>query len=152
MLQSFRKILNCTYGVCVYLAIFTSVYGYTNNELIVSYVTAHLNFLPNAVQGVLVTPSGQVFKTGALGPFSNQKIVISDPEDGSYQAYYQALIDIKPKYCYIVGGVDANLCNHPFALIPFTPFESHIQGFTQSEMIRVGAKTLPIATFSLPVD
>jgi len=36
-------------------------------------------------------------------------------------------------HCYLVGGIDAHLCNQPSLLIPFSPVESHIQGFTCTE-------------------
>lgn len=143
------KFLNCLFLLCAFLSISTLAYANGDRSLIVSYVTFQLNHLPDAVQGVLVSPSGNVLKTGALGPFGSQKIVVDHPEEGTYSAYYQAIIDIKPKYCYIVGGVDAHLSNEPSLLIPFTPTESHIQGFTQSQTIRIGDTTLPIASFEV---
>lgn len=150
MLQIFKNVGTyvCLFYAC--LAITPKVNASVQDALIVSYVTAHSNFLSNVVQGVLVTPSGDVLKTEAMGSFGSQKIVINNPENGSYLAYFQALIEVKPKYCYIIGGIDAHLCSQPSHLIPFSPMESHIQGFTQSKTIRVGDSTLPIASFQLP--
>lgn len=150
MLQNFKNFLSCFCLLCAALATPSMAYAKGNDTLIVSYVTAHTNQLPNVVQGVLVTPSGDILKTEAMGPFGSEKIVITNPEDGSYSAYYQALIEIAPKYCTVIGGIDAHLCSQPSALIPFTPAGSHIQGFTQSNMIRIGDTTLPIASFKVP--
>lgn len=150
MLQTFKKIVNYFYFICALLAIPSIANANGSDTLIVSYVTAHSNYLSNAVQGILVTPSGDILRTEAMGSYGSQKIVISDPEEGSYTAYFQALIDLKPKYCYIIGGIDAHLCSQPSILIPFTPGDSHIQGFIPSNMIKVGDITGPTAYFQVP--
>lgn len=150
MLQNFKNLLISLYLLCVFLATPSNAYANGEDTLVVSYVTAHSNYLPDAVQGVLVTPSGNILKTEALGPFGSWKIVIENPEAGAYSAYFQALMEIVPKYCYIIGGIDAHLCSQPALLIPFTPAESHIQGFTQSKAIRIGDTTLPTASFQIP--
>lgn len=149
MLQNFKKLLKFFSVVCAFLAIPWATYAEGQNALIVSYATAHLNYLSDVVQGVLIAPSGDIFTTEAMGSFGNQKIVIDNPEEGSYSAYFQALIEIRPKYCYVVGGIDAHLCCQPSLLIPFTPTDSHIQGFTQFKAIKIGDTTLPIASFYL---
>ena len=151
MFQNFKILLNCLYLVCAFLTAPSIANANGNNTLIISYLTAHANHLPNMVQGVLITPSGDILKTEAMGPFDNKKLTVTNPEDGSYSAYFQALTEIRPKYCRIIGGIDAHLSDQPSVLIPFTPTDSHIQGFTQPNVIRIGDTTLPIATFQLPL-
>lgn len=148
MLTNFKKLAGILSLMCLFCT--STTHANLDDTLIVSYATAHMNDQPEAVQGVLVTPSGQIFKTVPLSPFERDKIVIANPEEGDYSVFYQALVPIKPKICYIVGGIDVNLCNQPDVMIPFTPKESQIQGFTQAQAIKVGDTTLPIATFHLP--
>ena len=152
MMQNFRGFLQYVFWACAFLIVPSFVYANGGNALIVSYITAHANYSSNAVQGILITPSGEILKTEAMGSYASQKIVINEPESGSYSAYFEALIEIKPKYCFIIGGIDAHLSSQPSSLIPFTPVDSHIQGFTQSKIIRINDTTLPIATFQLPLS
>jgi hypothetical protein len=152
MMQDFRDFIKYVYLACAFLIIPSFAYANGDDALIVSYITAHANYSSEAVQGVLVTPSGDILKTEAMGSYGSQKIVINDPQNGSYSAYFEALIEIKPKYCFIIGGIDAHLSSQPSSLIPFTPVDSHIQGFTQSKIIRINDTTLPIATFQLPLS
>lgn len=144
-----RKLFIYLYLGCLYLGVTASGYGSEANTMIVSYVTAHLNQHPDAVKGVVVTPSGVYYKTEPMGAFSHQKIVIYDPEEGGYSAYFESLIDIPPKYCPIVGGIDVNLCNKPAEVILFIPKESRVQGFTQKIPVKKGDTTLPVASFCI---
>lgn len=150
MLKNIKKLFSYFCLACALLADPSIACANVPETLIVSYVTAHLNYLQNAVQGVLITPSGDILKTDSMGSFENRKIVIETPEEGSYSAYFQAVIAISPKYCYVVGGIDAHLTSQPALIIPFTPKESRVQGFPQSKVIRIGDTSLPIATFQIP--
>ncbi len=117
------------------------------DALIVSYVTAHLNEIENAVVGVLVTPDGTTVVTSVIDPFDNEKIIIESPPSGNYQAYFRAIKEIPPRLCYIVGGIDAHMTEEPYKVIEFTPKEAHIQGFNPKQEIIAGSKTQPIAEF-----
>lgn len=134
---------------CLSVFLFYAFVANANNSLIVSFVTAHLNLLPDSVEGIVVTPSGNLIKTGAMGPFSSEKIVIDNPENGLYSTYYQAIIEILPNYCHIVGGIDAHLTENPSQMIVFDPPQGKIQGFALSKSIKIGEKTLPEATFKI---
>ncbi|MFI0434321.1 MAG: hypothetical protein ACH350_01160 [Parachlamydiaceae bacterium] len=149
MFVQFRKMIGLLSLIGVLLAFSTPAYSLSGDTLIVSYATAHMNYTPGSVQGVLVAPSGTVWTTSPLNPYARDKIIIIDPEEGNYTAYFQALISFRPRTCYIVGGIDANLCKQPGLIIPFTPQESHIQGFDQSKSVKIGDKTLPVASFEI---
>lgn len=146
-MQRILKFVICF--LCAITGLSSSSYGRPAESLIVSFVTAHLNFIPESVQGVLVTPDGELITTGAMGPFGYEKIVVEEPKSGSYLVYYQALVNLKPKYCTIVGGIEANLCSQPMTLIPFFPTDSRIQSFSQTKAIKIGDKTSPIGLFQI---
>ena len=130
------------------LAVFSCLLGYAQQPLIVSYATTYLNQVPNAVSGILITPSGQVLKTAPMGPFTQSNLVVDPPEIGTYQAYYEVQELGSFRICPIVGGIVATLANHPETPLSFNPSASHIQAYG-GKVIQVGATSEPTASFAV---
>lgn len=129
--------------------VFACLFGYAQQPLIISYVTTQLGNVPNAVAGVLVTPSGQVLKTAPLGPYSQYNLLINPPEIGTYSVYFEALQPQALRLCPIVGGFGVTIGDYPDELIPLTPNESRIQAFSQGKQTLVGSSSQPVAYFQI---
>jgi hypothetical protein len=119
------------------------------SSLVVTYVTAHVNYLENCIHGVLLTPNGDEISTGTLGPFDVERIILDNPQVGTYTVYFQALTSFLPHYCYVVGGIEALLSNNPAKIIPYVPTDSRVQGFNPGNRVFSGDTTLPVASFEI---
>ncbi len=130
----------------------TIIEAASTNSLIFFFATAHLNKNKLAVKGVVVTPGGEVLTTNPLSSYNASRIILENPEAGTYQAFYEAVIPMVVNSCYTVGGIEILLTNKPAKVFDFLPAKARIPVFRQDIAIQPGTKTYPIGSFVLTAD
>lgn len=131
------------------IALFLCSVGFAEPKLVVSFATTHLNGIPEAVSGVVVSPSGEERQTAPMGPFEQSNIIFDTPEVGTYNAYFIVFNLGSFHLCHIAGGIVVNMTNRLETPIEISPQKSRIQTFPFGRQIDIGSISRPICTFQI---